>query len=58
MLKPWFRPVLLDKDKLAEAYRKNDFDEAMVPLREALEDVIKDQEIFDKIVSEVASAIK
>ena len=50
---PWFIPVTLDNTKLAAAYEKDDFDEAMQPLHEALASLLKAKEIFDPIVEEM-----
>lgn len=50
---PWFIPVTLNNTKLAAAYEKDDFDEAMQPLHEALATLLKAKEIFDPIVEEM-----
>ncbi|NTU73966.1 hypothetical protein HGB07_07470 [Candidatus Roizmanbacteria bacterium] len=54
---PWFLPVVLDNLTLAKAYENDDYDEAMKPLRRALESIVNAQRVFDEVVKEIMSEI-
>ena len=54
----WFFPVILENTKLATAYENDDFDEAMQPLLDALDSLLKARPILDPLVTKIAAAVK
>ena len=54
----WFFPLILESTKLATAYESDDFDEAMQPLLDALDSLLKARPVLDPLVTKIAAAVK